>query len=245
MTEGSQAIEIIPAVDIKGGKCVRLYQGDYNREVEFSDDPLDAALKWQSMGAPRIHIVDLDGAAQGELGNKDIIRNIAQVLFVPSQLGGGLRDLDTIREVLKMGIERVILGTVAVENPELVKEACRRFNDYIIVSIDSRDGKVATHGWRKESGWETVAFAEHLTGLGVRRFVYTDIVRDGTLTEPNFAAISELIHAVRAPVIAAGGISSVLHLKMLKQLGAEGAIIGKALYTGDINLKEALAVIQG
>ena len=243
MTEGSQAIEIIPAVDIKGGKCVRLYQGDYNREVEFSDDPLDVTLKWQSMGAPRIHIVDLDGAAQGELGNKDIIRNIAQVLFVPSQLGGGLRDLDTIREVLKMGIERVILGTVAVENPELVKEACRRFNDYIIVSIDSRDGKVATHGWRKESGWVTVAFAEHLMGLGVRRFIYTDIVRDGTLTEPNFAAISELIHAVRAPVIAAGGISSVLHLKMLKQLGAEGAIIGKALYTGDINLKEALAVV--
>ena len=240
MTEGSQTIEIIPAVDIKGGKCVRLYQGDYDREVEFSDDPLDVALKWQSMGAPRIHIVDLDGAAQGELGNKDIIRNIAQVLFVPSQLGGGLRDLDTIREVLKMGIERVILGTVAVENPELVKEACRRFNDYIIVSIDSRDGKVATHGWRKESGWVTVAFAEHLMGLGVRRFIYTDIVRDGTLTEPNFAAISELIHAVRAPVIAAGGISSVLHLKMLKQLGAEGAIIGKALYTGDINLKEAL-----
>ena len=245
MTGGSQTIEIIPAVDIKGGKCVRLYQGDYNREVEFSDDPLDVALKWQSMGAPRIHIVDLDGAAQGELGNKDIIRNIAQVLFVPSQLGGGLRDLDTIREVLKMGIERIILGTVAVENPELVKEACRRFNDYIIVSIDSRDGKVATHGWRKESGWVTVAFAEHLMGLGVRRFIYTDIVRDGTLTEPNFAAISELIHAVRAPVIAAGGISSVLHLKMLKQLGAEGAIIGKALYTGDINLKEALAVIQG
>ena len=243
MTEGSQAIEIIPAVDIKGGKCVRLYQGDYNREVEFSDDPLDVALKWQSMGAPRIHIVDLDGAAQGELGNKDIIRNIAQVLFVPSQLGGGLRDLDTIREVLKMGIERVILGTVAVENPELVKEACRRFNDYIIVSIDSRDGKVATHGWRKESGWVTVAFAEHLMGLGVRRFIYTDIVRDGTLTEPNLAAISELIHAVRAPVIAAGGISSILHLKMLKQLGVEGAIIGKALYTGDINLKEALAVV--
>ena len=212
--------------------------------MEFSDDPLDVALKWQAMGAPRIHIVDLDGAAQGELANKEIIRNIAHVLFVPSQLGGGLRDLDTIKEVLQMGIERVILGTAAVEDPGLVREACRRYNDYIAVSIDSRDGKVATHGWQKESGWETVAFAEHLVGLGVKRFVYTDIVRDGTLTEPNFAAVSELIHAVRVPVIAAGGISSILHLKMLKQLGAEGAIVGKALYTKDINLKQALAAMQ-
>jgi phosphoribosylformimino-5-aminoimidazole carboxamide ribotide isomerase len=197
-------------------------------------------LKWQSMGIPRIHIVDLDGAAQGELGNMEIIRNIAQVLLVPSQLGGGMRDLETIRKVLQMGIERVILGTAAVENPELVKEACRNFNDYIIVSIDARDGKVATHGWQKETSRETVEFAQYLMKLGVRRFIYTDIIRDGTLTEPNFTAISELIHATKMPVIAAGGISSILHLKMLKQLGVEGAIIGKALYTGDINLKEAL-----
>ncbi len=202
------------------------------------------ALKWQSIGAPRIHIVDLDGAAQGELGNLEIIRNIAHVLLVPSQLGGGLRDIQTIRDVLTMGIERVILGTVAVENPELVKEACRNFNDYIIVSIDARDGKVATHGWQKETSRETVEFAQYLVKLGVRRFIYTDIVRDGTLTEPNFTAISELIHAMRIPVIAAGGISSILHLKMLKQLGVEGAIIGKALYTGDINLKEALSELN-
>jgi phosphoribosylformimino-5-aminoimidazole carboxamide ribotide isomerase len=208
--------------------------------VQFSDDPLDVALKWQSTGAPRIHIVDLDGAAQGELGNLEIIRNIAQVLLVPSQLGGGMRDLGTIRKVLQMGIERVILGTAAVENPALVKEACRNFNDYIIVSIDARDGKVATHGWQKETSRETIEFAEYLVKLGVRRFIYTDIIRDGTLTEPNFASISELLHATKVPIIAAGGISSILHLKMLKQLGVEGAIIGKALYTGDINLKEAL-----
>lgn len=192
------------------------------------------------MGAPRVHIVDLDGAAQGELGNVEIIRNIAQVLLVPSQLGGGLRDLTTIREVLQMGIERVILGTVAVENPELVKEACRNFNDYIIVSIDARDGKVATHGWQKDTNRETIEFAEYMVKLGVKRLIYTDIIRDGTLTEPNFSAISELLHTVKVPVIAAGGISSILHLKMLKRLGVEGAIIGKALYTGDIKLKEAL-----
>jgi phosphoribosylformimino-5-aminoimidazole carboxamide ribotide isomerase len=212
--------------------------------VQFSDDPLDVALKWQAVGAPRLHIVDLDGAAQGELSNLEVISHIAQVLLIPAQLGGGIRDLDTIKQVLQMGIERVILGTAAVENPEMVKEACRKYNDYIIVSIDARDGKVATWGWQKETKWTTVEFAQYLVGLGVRRFIYTDIVRDGTLTEPNFTAISELIHAVRVPVIAAGGISSVLHLKMLKQLGAEGAIIGKALYTGDINLKEALAVMH-
>jgi phosphoribosylformimino-5-aminoimidazole carboxamide ribotide isomerase len=192
------------------------------------------------MGAPRIHIVDLDGAAQGELGNLEIIQNIAQVLLIPSELGGGLRDLETIKKILQMGIERVILGTAAVENPDLVKKACRNFNDYIVVSIDTRDGKVATHGWLKETSLETIEFARYLIGLGVKRFIYTDIVRDGTLTEPNFSAISELIHAVQAPVIAAGGISSILHLKMLNNLGVEGAIIGKALYTGDIDLKEAL-----
>jgi phosphoribosylformimino-5-aminoimidazole carboxamide ribotide isomerase len=163
---------------------------------------------------------------------------------VPTQLGGGMRDLETIKKVLQMGVERVILGTMAVEDPVMLKEACRLYNDYIIVSIDARDGVVATHGWKTETRWTTVDFAKHLVKLGVRRLIYTDIVRDGTLTEPNFTALSELMHAVRVPVIAAGGVTSVIHLKMLKQLGAEGAIIGKALYTGDIDLKEALDIIS-
>ena len=229
---------------MKDGKAVRLFQGDYSRETDFSDDPLDVALRWQSMGASRIHIVDLDGAASGEIGNEDIIKNIASALLVPSQLGGGIRDLETVQKILKLGIERVILGTAAVEDPEMVREACQKFNDYIIVSIDARDGLVSTHGWKKDTMWRTVALAEHLAGLGVRRFIYTDIIRDGTLTEPNFTAISELVHATRVPVIAAGGISSVLHIKMLKQLGVEGAIVGKALYTGDVNLKEAIAAVN-
>ena len=202
------------------------------------------ALKWQSMGAPKLHIVDLDGAATGQPGNLEIIKNIASAVQIPTQLGGGLRDIDTIQKMLSLGIERVILGTVAVENPKLVEAACKRFNDYIIVSIDARDGFVATHGWLKETMLTTVQFAEQMTKLGARRFIYTDIVRDGTLTEPNFTAIAELVHSTRLPVIAAGGIASILHLKMLKQLGVEGAIIGKALYTGDIKLKEALAVIN-
>ncbi len=196
------------------------------------------------MGAHRLHIVDLDGAAEGRPVNVEIIRNIASAALIPTQLGGGLRDIKTIQKMLTMGIERVILGTVAVENPKLVEEACKRFNDYIIISIDARDGFVATHGWSKETNLTTVQFAQNMIKLGARRFIHTDIVRDGTLTEPNFTAIAELVHSIRAPVIAAGGIASILHLKMLKQLGVEGAIIGKALYTGDIKLKEALKELE-
>ena len=165
-------------------------------------------------------------------------------MLVPTQLGGGIRQLETIEQLLKTGIERVILGTTAVEDPQLVKEACRKFYDSIIVSIDAREGLVATHGWLQETDLSTVEFAESMSHLGIKRFIYTDIVRDGTLTEPNFTAIAELVNATRLPVIAAGGISSILHLKMLKQLGVEGAIIGKALYTGDINLKQALDAIS-
>lgn len=196
------------------------------------------------MGASRLHIVDLDGAATGQPVNLEIIRNIASAALIPTQLGGGLRDLDTIQKMLSLGIERVILGTVAVENPKLVEKACKRFNDYIIVSIDARDGFVSTRGWLKETSLTTVEFARQMSKLGVGRFIYTDIVRDGTLTEPNFTAIAELVHSTRVPVIAAGGIASILHLKMLKQLGVEGAIIGKALYTGDIKLKEAMSELD-
>ena len=212
--------------------------------TQFSDDPLDVALKWQAMGASRLHVVDLDGAASGESGNIEIIQNIASAMLIPTQLGGGMRDIGTIQKILTMGIERVILGTVAVENPKLVEEACKRFNDYIIISIDARDGFVATRGWVQETTLTTVKFAESMIKLGARRFIYTDIIRDGTLTEPNFSAIAELVNSTRLPVIAAGGITSILHLKMLKQLGVEGAIVGKALYTGDIKLKEAMAELN-
>jgi len=202
------------------------------------------ALKWQSLGAPRLHIVDLDGAAQGNLGNLEIIKVLASAVLVPTQLGGGIRKMDTIKELLGAGIERVILGTVAVENPNLVEDACRRFSESIIISIDIRGGWVATHGWRQETRLKAIEFAKAMAKLGVKRFIYTDISRDGTLTEPNFTSISELIDAIRLPIIASGGISSLTHLKMLKQLGAEGAIIGKALYTGDIKLKQALEAVS-
>ena len=210
----------------------------------FSDDPLDVALKWQSMGAPRLHIVDLDGAAAGEICNLDIIKEIANAVLIPTQLGGGIRHLETIEKLLKAGVERVILGTAAAENPRLVEEACLRYRESVVVGIDAREGYVATHGWLQDTELTAVKLAASMARLGVRRFIYTDISRDGTLTEPNFAAISEMIDTIRLPVIAAGGISSLSHLRMLNKLGAEGAIVGKALYTGDINLKQALADIS-
>jgi phosphoribosylformimino-5-aminoimidazole carboxamide ribotide isomerase len=201
-------------------------------------------LEWQSLGAPRLHIVDLDGAAKGEVYNLDIITEIAKAALIPTQLGGGIRRLETVEQMLKAGIERVILSTAAVEEPGLIEQVCRKFQESIIVSIDAREGYIATHGWLKETELSAVEFAQFMVKLGVRRFIYTDINRDGTLTEPNFSAVSELVNSIRPPVIAAGGISSLNHLKMLKALGAEGAIVGKALYTGDINLKQALADIS-
>lgn len=205
---------------------------------------MDIALKWQSLGAPRIHIVDLDGAATGTVQNLEIIRVLAKAVLIPVQLGGGIRSLEAIEELLKVEVERVILGTAAVENPQLIKEACRRFNDAIIVSLDTRDGYVSTHGWSQDTEITAIELARSLIQLGVKRFIHTDISRDGTLTEPNFTSIYELVNEIRVPVIAAGGISSLSHLKMLSQMGVEGAIVGKALYSGEINLKQALASIS-
>jgi len=196
------------------------------------------------LGAPRLHIVDLDGAVRGEVYHLDILTEIANAVLIPTQLGGGIRQLETVEQMLKVGIERVILSTAAVEDPRLIEQACQKFRESVIVGIDAREGYIAIHGWRQETELRAIEFAQSMVKLGVRRFIYTDIDRDGTLTEPNFAAIAELINAIRAPVIAAGGISSLNHLRMLKSLGAEGAIVGKALYTGDINLKQALATIS-
>jgi len=222
---------------------VRLYQGDYTQETVFSDDPVEVALLWQSMGATRLHIVDLDGAADGEPGNLPTIAEIANAVLIPTQLGGGIRNLKTMGTVLKAGVDRVILGTAAVEDRKLVQEACHNFGNSIIVGIDARDGYIAVRGWKLDTNLKATEVAKSMIELGVKRFIYTDISRDGTLTEPNFSGVFEAVNATNRPVIAAGGISSLDHLKMLKRLGVEGAIIGKALYTGNINLKQALDII--
>jgi phosphoribosylformimino-5-aminoimidazole carboxamide ribotide isomerase len=237
-------MEVIPAIDLRNGKCVRLYQGDYGKETVFSDDPVSVALRWQSEGAKRLHLVDLDGAARGKPCNLEAIKSIIAAVSIPVQLGGGIRTLETIQKLLDAGIDRVILGTVAVEKPELVKNACKKYGEQIIVSIDAKDRQVATRGWLEKSKVMASELAVKIIDLGVKRLIYTDISRDGTLTSPNFEAIKELLSRVNVPVIAAGGISSIEHLTELSRLGVEGAIVGKAIYTGDIILADAFKAIR-
>ena len=237
-------MEVIPSIDLKGGRCVRLYQGDYAKETVFSDDPLGTAQHWESLGAFRLHVVDLDGAAGGQPRHLSMIAQIAAALRIPVQVGGGIRRMETIERYVKAGVKRVVLGTAAVENPKLVKEACQVFGEAIVLGIDARDGFVAVRGWKDKTSVLAVDMIEQMEALGARRFIYTDVARDGTLTEPNFQAISELMTKAKSPIIASGGVTSVNHLVRLSQLGVEGAIIGRALYTGDILLDKALARLR-
>ena len=236
----NKKMEIIPAIDLKGGKCVRLYQGDYNQETVFSEDPVDVARHWQSLGAKRIHIVDLDGAAKGKICHFPVISSIVGAVKIPVQVGGGIRTAKSIEKLLDAGVDRVILGTAAIENEDVLREGCKRFGNRIIAGVDARNGYVATRGWVESSKVTAIELIERMKSIGVGRFVYTDISRDGTLTEPNFSAIEELIAKVDAKVIVAGGITSIEHLRKLAALGVEGAIVGRALYTGHIDLKKAL-----
>jgi len=233
-------MEIIPAVDIKGGKCVRLYQGDYNRETVFDEYPVTAALTWYSQGARWLHIVDLDGAVAGEPKNMAVVEEIIKETGLLIELGGGIRQEDVAEKLLRQGVGRIVLGTAAIENRELVKKLCQKFSEAIAVSLDARDGTIAIRGWQKNTPVEILQLSREMADTGVSRLIYTDIKRDGTLTEPNFDMIKRLTAATSVPVIVAGGISRLEHLQKLRELGVEGAIIGKALYTGDINLGEAI-----
>lgn len=237
-------MEIIPAIDIRDGKCVRLYQGDYSQQTVFDENPAAVALKWKSRGARWLHVVDLDGAAAGEPKNIAVVEEIIRTSDLLVELGGGIREEDVAGEVLHKGISRIILGTVAIENPRLVGKLCQRFGEAIIVGLDARDGKIAIHGWQKDTVIDVLQLGREMVELGVRRFIYTDIKRDGTLTEPNFDMVGRLIAEVDVPIIASGGICKLEHLQRLKELGVEGAIIGRALYTGDIDLKEAIAKLS-
>ena len=233
-------MEIIPAVDIKGGKCVRLYQGDYDQETVFDVDPVTAALNWYSQGARWLHIVDLDGAVVGKPQNMEAVEEIIKESSLSIELGGGIRQEDVAERLLHQGVSRMILGTAAIENRELTKKLCEQFGEAIAISLDARDGRIAIRGWQKNTVIEVLQLSREMVNAGARRFIYTDIKRDGTLTEPNFDMINRLLSEANVPVIVAGGISKPEHLQRLKELGAEGAVIGKALYTGDIDLGEAI-----
>ena len=239
-------MEVIPAIDLRGGKCVRLYQGDYAQETVYSDDPLDTALRWIEMGATRLHIVDLDGARDGIPTNLAAVTRIASAVDVPLHLGGGIRDMDTARAAIDAGISRIMLGTAAFEDADLISVLLNDFGaESVIVTVDAKDGKVALRGWTEGTGALATDLVADMAELGVLRFLYTDISRDGTLTEPNFDGVSALVNQGDIRIIAAGGIATVAQLERLAEIGAEAAIVGRAIYTGDIDLRQAIEKING
>ncbi len=239
-------MEVIPAIDLLDGKCVRLYQGDYDRASIFNDRPVEVARQWAEEGATRLHVVDLDGAKQGKSVNLSTIEAIAKAIDIPVQVGGGLRDRAGVARLLDTGVRQAILGTVAVEKPELVTELCQEFPGQIIVGIDARNGMVATRGWLETSEVAATDLAQRMADRGAAAIIYTDIHRDGTLSGPNMDALRELAEAIEIPVIASGGVSSLtdlLSLLSLETVGVTGAIVGRAIYTGDVSLKEAVRAV--
>ena len=234
-------MEIIPAIDLKSGRCVRLYQGDYQRETIYSEDPISTALRWQAEGAPRLHLVDLDGAARGEPVNHDVIRDIFERIDIPVQVGGGIRTEQTAKGLLDAGADRVVLGTAAVRDPNMVKLLCEDSGaDKVVVAVDSRSGQVAIQGWTERTSTTPEELVRRMAALGARRFLYTDISRDGTLTQPNFGAIQRLVMDTGYSILASGGIASTDHILHLAAIGVDGAVVGKALYTGAVDLRDAI-----
>lgn len=235
---------VLPAIDIKDGRCVRLYQGDYAKATTYGDDPVEVALRWQNAGANWLHVVDLDGALQGSPVNAELIGRIREATTLHIEVGGGMRSLDHIERILDLGVDRVILGTVAIRNPDLLQEALSRWGERIVVGIDARDGWVAVAGWLETSRVQAADLAIKLSAAGVKRFVYTDISRDGALNGPNFNSLAEMCLATTSAMIASGGVRSIADLRALEALGVEGAIVGKALYTGDMDLATVLQEIE-
>jgi phosphoribosylformimino-5-aminoimidazole carboxamide ribotide isomerase len=239
-------MEIIPAIDIRNGKCVRLYQGDYSLETVFGDDPIALATSWVEQGATRLHVVDLDGAKSGEPVNLGIAAKIARSVNVPVQLGGGIRSLAIANNALSHGLACVILGTAAVSNPTVVDELVAKLGpESFMVSVDAKNGRVMTDGWTKDGGITALELVKRIAESGARKFVYTDVMRDGTLTEPNFDGIRDITSNTDLGLFVAGGISSVSHLKQLADLGVEAAIVGSAVYTRNIDLQEAILLLEG
>lgn len=238
---------VIPAIDLKEGKCVRLEQGEMHRDTVFSDNPGEQALVWQQAGAELLHLVDLDGAFAGQPKNKSAIESIIKSINIPAQLGGGIRDLATIEAYLELGLSRVIIGTAAQRNPELVVEACKRFPGRIVVGIDAKNGMVAVQGWAEVTGVTASDLARKFEDCGVSAIIYTDISRDGMMGGPNLEATKTLAESISIPVIASGGVSSlkdIENLMAIENSGITGAITGKAIYTGAINLSEAIAITK-
>ncbi len=239
---------IIPAIDLRNGKCVRLVEGKVEKETVYSDHPAEMAAKWQSKGAKYLHLVDLDGAFAGMPKNFEAIKEILKTVTIPCELGGGIRDLGTVQMYLDLGIDRVILGTAAIANPTLVEETCRGFgSDRVVLGVDAKNGRVAIHGWDATATKTAVALALEMKERGIKRIIYTDISRDGTLQGPNLTGTRELAEITGLAVIASGGIGGPEDIKAVKELepsGVDAVIVGKALYDGRLELEEALEIAE-
>lgn len=240
---------IFPAIDIRGGQCVRLVKGDFAQETVFSQRPEIMAKRWEEEGGEYLHLVDLDGARAGQSRNLDVVEMILKTINIPVELGGGIRTMDNIKRVLEMGVTRVILGSIAVKDPELVKTACKEYgSERIVVGIDAKDGIVAVDGWGVSGEVKATELAKRMADGGVKHIIYTDISRDGTLTGVNAKATAEIAKVSGIKVVASGGVSSIEDIKLVKEYeqdGIEGVIVGKSIYTGALSLPEAIKVAKG
>lgn len=238
---------IFPAIDIRGGKCVRLFKGDFAQETVFSDKPEEMAAKWEAQGGKFLHLVDLDGALAGKSVNLAVVKRIVDTVRIPVELGGGIRTMENIDEVLSLGVQRVILGSVAVKNPALVKEACQKYGDRVVVGIDAKDGIVAVDGWGVSGDVEVTVLAKEMAKAGVKTIIYTDISRDGTLSGVNVEATARLARESGVKIVASGGVKSLDDIEALlpyEKDGIEGVIVGKSIYTGSLDLQEAIALVE-
>jgi phosphoribosylformimino-5-aminoimidazole carboxamide ribotide isomerase len=235
-------VEVWPAIDLRGGKCVRLQQGDYARETVFGDDPATIARQWADQGARHLHLVDLDGAREGQPKNLVAVAAILKAAKLECELGGGIRDEQTIRELLELGLRRLVIGTLAIRQPDWFRAMCRQFPHRLVLGIDARDGLVATHGWLETSDMAATEVARQFGNEPLAAVIYTDIATDGMLAGPNFAAMAEMQAAVDMPVIASGGVTTAADVAQLAAIPMAGCIIGRALYEGTITLPRAIAV---
>lgn len=238
-------MELWPAIDLRGGKCVRLRQGDYQRETVFGDDPVAMARRWVDQGGDRLHLVDLDGARDGKLANRAAIEMIVKAVDVPCELGGGIRDESTIAELLAIGLARLVVGTKALREPEWFRAICRRFPGKLVLGLDAREGRVAVEGWLAASDVRAVDLARQFEGEPLAAVVYTDIAVDGMLTGPNLAALDEMRQSTSLPLIASGGIASAADVLALSRLPVAGCILGRSLYEGKLTLADARAAARG
>lgn len=240
-------MRIYPAIDIRGGKAVRLYKGDFAQETIFGE-PAEMAKKWEAAGGEFLHLVDLDGARAGKSMNLDVVKEIIAAVNIPVELGGGIRTMENIDEVLAAGVQRVILGSVAAKNPALVKEACAKYGDRVVVGIDAKDGIVAVDGWEVSGDVEVTVLAKEMAKAGVKTIIYTDISRDGTLEGVNVEATAQLARESGIKIVASGGVKSIDDVKALlpyEKEGIEGVIVGKSIYMGTLDLTEAVKVAKG